>query len=320
MTEVRFYDRADDSLLRFAVIVTRSAGRWVFCRRRDRATLEIPGGHREPGEDILAAARRELWEETGAVDFVIRPVCVYSVTAPDRMDGQETFGMLYLADVARFDPVLTHEIGEIVLLDRLPGQWTYPDIQPVLLREALRRTAEQAPARPTVRPVRSEDLPACAALVRESFQTVADEFGLTEENAPRFTAFSVTEQSLRRQFEDERRPMFVCEADGVPCGFCSLRMEKNGECELNHLAVLPEYRRRGIGKLLLSRARSAAAEAGCAVMNIGIVEENRRLRAWYEQNGAVHTGTKKFPFFPFTCGYMKIPCRQAGSLYTETAR
>ena len=29
------------------------------------------------------------------------------------------------------------------------------------------------------------------------------------------------------------------------------------------------------------------------------------LRKWYEQNGVVHIGTKKFDFFPFTCGYMK---------------
>ena len=43
---------------------------------------------------------------------------------------------------------------------------------------------------------------------------------------------------------------------------------------------------------------------GCKLINIGIVEENKQLRKWYEQNGAVHTGTKKFDFFPFTCGYM----------------
>ncbi|WP_242840947.1 hypothetical protein [Butyrivibrio sp. AE3004] len=40
-------------------------------------------------------------------------------------------------------------------------------------------------------------------------------------------------------------------------------------------------------------------------INIGIVEENVVLRRWYEQNGAVHVGTKKFDFFPFTCGYMR---------------
>ena len=43
----------------------------------------------------------------------------------------------------------------------------------------------------------------------------------------------------------------------------------------------------------------------CRIINIAIVEENRVLRKWYELNGAIHIGTKKYDFFPFTCGYMK---------------
>ena len=310
MTKVRFYDRADDGLLRYAVIAARTGGQWVFCRHRERDTLELPGGHREPGEDILSAAERELREETGAVNFTIRPVCVYSVTSPHRNGGQETFGMLYTADISAFDPVLTHEIREIAITDGLPDRWTHPDIQPALIREIIRRGAsEKDGGQISLRHVRPEDLPSCAALIRESFRTVADEFGLTEENAPRFTAFSVTEEKLLHQLEAERRPMFVCELNGTPCGYCSLRLLENGECELNHLAVLPAFRHLGVGQRLLSHARSAAAEAGCTVMNIGIIEENERLRAWYERNGAVHTRTEKLPFFPFTCGYMKIICR-----------
>ena len=38
---------------------------------------------------------------------------------------------------------------------------------------------------------------------------------------------------------------------------------------------------------------------------VGIVEENKVLRKWYENNGFIHIGTKKFDFFPFTCGYME---------------
>jgi len=36
-----------------------------------------------------------------------------------------------------------------------------------------------------------------------------------------------------------------------------------------------------------------------------IVDENVKLRKWYEADGAEHIGTEKYDFFPFTCGYMK---------------
>ena len=139
MTKVRFYDSVDDRKLRFAVIVTKTEGRWVFCKHRERNTLEVPGGHREPGEDILTTAKRELREETGAVDFSIEPVCVYSVTAPWNFDGQETFGMLFFADVKTFEEELHSEIERIVIQDELPEAWTYPEIQPYLMEEVERR-------------------------------------------------------------------------------------------------------------------------------------------------------------------------------------
>lgn len=146
MTKVQFYDRVDDQKLKFAVIITKADGHWVFCKHRERDTLEVPGGHREPGEDILATAKRELYEETGAVDFSIRPVCVYSVTAPWNFDGQETFGMLYYADVRAFERELHSEIERIVIRDDLPEAWTYPEIQPLLMREVMKRTGGELPA------------------------------------------------------------------------------------------------------------------------------------------------------------------------------
>lgn len=142
MTKVQFYDRVDDGKLRFAVIITRTEGQWVFCKHRDRDTLEAPGGHREPGEDILDTAKRELYEETGAIDFSMEPVCVYSVTAPGNFDGQETFGMLFSADVREFEKELHSEIERIVIRDDLPDNWTYPEIQPLLMKEWERRTGK----------------------------------------------------------------------------------------------------------------------------------------------------------------------------------
>ncbi len=139
MTEVKFYDRVDDALLKFAVIIARSNGQWVFCKHKERDNYEVPGGHRESGESIADTARRELYEETGALEFSLTPVCVYSVTAPENFDGIETFGMLYYADIQRFEEELHSEIEKIILTDRLPEHWTYPLIQPKLMAEAERR-------------------------------------------------------------------------------------------------------------------------------------------------------------------------------------
>lgn len=141
MVEVKFYDHAEDALLKFAVILARTGGKWVFCRHRDRDTYEIPGGHREPGEDILSAAKRELREETGAVEFTIRPVCAYSVrgkTGTHKSAEEETFGMLFMADITSFE-ALHCEIEAILVTDRPVDRWTYPLIQPRLLTEARNR-------------------------------------------------------------------------------------------------------------------------------------------------------------------------------------
>ncbi len=137
--EVKFYDSVDDSLLKFAVIISKHNGKWVLCKHKERSTYEVPGGHREKGEDIFETAKRELYEETGATDFEIKPVCVYSVTAPDNFDGQETFGMLYFADIKEFEIELHSEIEKIEFFDELPTNWTYPLIQPKLLKEFERR-------------------------------------------------------------------------------------------------------------------------------------------------------------------------------------
>ena len=142
--EVKFYDKVDDALLKFAVIISKADGKWVFCKHKERATYEVPGGRREPGESILDTAMRELNEETGAIDFTIEPVCVYSVTGKNRVNdtGEELFGMLYFAHVSKFEAELHSEMEHVFLFDELPTEWTYPLIQPLLIQEAERRGFE----------------------------------------------------------------------------------------------------------------------------------------------------------------------------------
>ena len=138
--KVQFYDKVDDKLLKFAVIISKANGKWVFCKHKERDTYEVPGGHRENGEQIDMTAIRELQEETGAVDFTIEPVCVYSVTGKNRVNdtGEEIFGMLYYAEINKFDDELDSEMEKVVLLDELPSEWTYPLIQPKLIEKYLK--------------------------------------------------------------------------------------------------------------------------------------------------------------------------------------
>ena len=122
MVEVTFHKQTeiDDSLLKFAVIAARYKNKWVFCRHKERGTWEIPGGHREAGETIGEAARRELWEETGAVKADIRPVCAYKVW---------DYGMLYFANITEMEALPKgSEIAEVMLTDKLPTELTYPGI------------------------------------------------------------------------------------------------------------------------------------------------------------------------------------------------
>lgn len=155
-----------------------------------------------------------------------------------------------------------------------------------------------------IREAKQDDIPACVEVIRKSFKTVADEFGFTPENAPRFTAFATDEGRLTYQMLVEKRPMFVYCDDGRILGYCSV-LVRDGECELSNLSVLPEYRHKGIGRQLVERAESETVRLGGDMMKLGIVEENKVLRAWYESLGFSHSGTEKFDFFPFTCGYME---------------
>lgn len=126
--EMKFYPNCPvpEREIAYAVIVARYQDQWILCRHKQRTTWEISGGHREAAETPEETARRELWEETGAIAAKIQSVGYYSATR---------FGQLFYADVQTLGAIPEEsEIGEISLEDKLPDNLTYPDIQPLLFR------------------------------------------------------------------------------------------------------------------------------------------------------------------------------------------
>ena len=119
----------------YVIIVSRYKGRWVFVQHKDRSTYEMPAGHIEPGEDITSAAKRELYEETGAADFSLSFVSAYTVTA----GGSTSGGYLYFAEIHALSDLPDSEIGRVALFTELPDKLTYPDIQPHLFEYVRKR-------------------------------------------------------------------------------------------------------------------------------------------------------------------------------------
>lgn len=134
---VGFVDEIEDSLLSFAVIIAKYNHQFILVKHKNRDTYEFPGGRREQGESILDCARRELYEETGAIDFHLTPISIYYVEGKTRanLSGNRTYGMLYKADVYHLNHLPESEIEKIILCDTFTLPWTYPDIQPYLLEK-----------------------------------------------------------------------------------------------------------------------------------------------------------------------------------------
>jgi 8-oxo-dGTP pyrophosphatase MutT (NUDIX family) len=129
MNKVTFYEisEIEDACLEFAVIAARYQEKWVFCRHKDCNTWEIPGGHRESGEDIHKTAQRELCEETGAANAELVPICIYCV---EKDTNVKNFGMLYWANITQIEALKEFsEMEEVLFTDILPKELTYPEIQ-----------------------------------------------------------------------------------------------------------------------------------------------------------------------------------------------
>lgn len=152
-------------------------------------------------------------------------------------------------------------------------------------------------------PIREVSLFSAIDVIRRSFATVACEFGLTRDNCPMHTSF-MTIESLQAQISRGWQ-MFGLYYAGKMVGYVSISKESEDAYELHNLAVLPEYRHSGCGKLLLDYTKEKVRELCGHRITIGIIEENTLLKNWYTANEFVHIGTRKFDHLPFTVGFME---------------
>ena len=117
---------------KYVVVLSYYEGKILLSRHKKRTTWETQGGHIEPSEAPLDAAKRELYEESGAVDFDITPLFDYE--AGDDI-GSAT-GVVFRANIKALASLPDSEMAEVHAFDALPENLTYPNITPHLFRWA----------------------------------------------------------------------------------------------------------------------------------------------------------------------------------------
>lgn len=121
MNKIKTYDLGfcDETEYTRVVCVSKYKDKFVFSYNKKRKGQEIPGGYIEEGETWKETAKREMYEETGAVKINLEPVCVYQINS---------FALLRFCEILELTELpKEYEIEKIIFSDSLPDNLTFPE-------------------------------------------------------------------------------------------------------------------------------------------------------------------------------------------------
>ena len=149
------------------------------------------------------------------------------------------------------------------------------------------------------------ELDECLEVIRASFRTVADDFGITRENAPTNPAFLERGRFLAHLEKDV--VLFGLRDEGGLAGCVAVEAasDEAGLFFVERLAVLPDRRHRGYGRALMDRAAAYARERGGVAVSVAIIDEHAVLKSWYQSLGFAVTGRREFDHLPFNVCFLR---------------
>lgn len=180
---------------------------------------------------------------------------------------------------------------------RLSAVTGFPGTEP-----GLRPAGREVPVM-VIREATKDDVPRVVEIIRAAFRDVAERFGLTAETCPTHPSLCTAEWIERAL---DKGVTYYLGHDGARAWGCVALERANPDvCYLERLAVLPEFRRKGLGKALVDRVLAEARALGARQVEIGIIAEHLELRDWYLRLGFRVSKTKRFEHLPFAVMFME---------------
>jgi len=102
--------------IQYVSLVSKYKGKWVIVHHSIFDKWDCPGGRIEHKETPIEAAKRELWEETGALEAVYNPLFIYSIET----DNGISYGIQYFVEIKEIGPLPKYEMDKVEFVDELP--------------------------------------------------------------------------------------------------------------------------------------------------------------------------------------------------------
>lgn len=104
--------------------------------------------------------------------------------------------------------------------------------------------------------------------------------------------FRFSREAMRRFAEAKKARVVLAEEDQLIAGFAIWHLEGSGKERIGYIVTLdvaPEFRRRGVARLLMGEAERRAADEGCTAMVLHVFVENEAAMSFYAAGGFVQS-------------------------------
>ena len=109
-------------------------------------------------------------------------------------------------------------------------------------------------------------------------------------------------ESLKESLNEKGRSLFAAEEDGKIIGY-GVTQQVLDECEILRIAVKKEFRKKGVGNLLMGFMMDSAISSGAQLFFLEVREHNIPAIALYRKQGFIESGLRK--------DYYKAPVESA---------